>query len=97
MKAILFIFLFAFSLSGMSQGTQLPLKKAYYFLFSNVPVYKTHLDENSCADAPALLFCYKPVIPVSTVSEGLPMFCALEKKLRKTCNVWIKIRLSEHQ
>ncbi|MDZ4846529.1 MAG: hypothetical protein SH857_13380 [Chitinophagales bacterium] len=37
-----------------------------------------------------------PFIPVSTSPQRLPMFCALEKKLRETCNVWIKIRLPEH-
>ncbi len=29
------------------------------------------------------------------VSERLPVFCAMEKKLNALCNVWIRIRLPE--
>ena len=36
----------------------------------------------------------KNSVPIQSLPQGrLPIFCALEKKLTETCNLWIKIRL----
>jgi len=89
------ILLFALPMAGFCQShLTVKLNDAGHSYFSNRSVHHFNLHENNSLFSN--LFSIKPYIPMSTVPERLPMFCALEKKLKETCNIWIKIRLPEH-